>query len=747
MSHSNKKVETIRVLAKSNPELSLVEHINDCINIVEQLQLCINRLPVKDYNQFWELAKLASIFHDLGKAHSEFQKVLRSIPNEWHQQRHELFSIYFILKSGLSERLKYKLLLPVLLHHKDCFQLLSIVDNNYNIDDDWGIECSSQFTYGSECEKILFDEVKDILSNYEIELSNINDLIDIGEIVNKVCKSNSPLCECDGVFNMLLIGALKQADHLASGGISKLHILNEFDFGFTFNQSLYTHQEMAYKSSGNVILVSPTGSVKTESAFLWLYKHMIKERTQGRVFYILPYTASINAMYERLDEKTNKTSKIGMVHSKLAQYIDNKYSGDTSYSNDEKKKIAECFKTMVTPVRITTPFQLLKNLFGISSYEKGIFEMTGGYYIFDEIHAYDVKLFAQIIVLIHFITNILRGTVFIMSATLPSFMKNEIEDAIGEHMVIRADDNLFNSFNRHKIRVLDGKLSDNLNLIQRDINDGKKVLVVCNSVLSSQQVYQSLESETKILIHSLFNAEDRFTKEKYLNQDNVMLLVGTQAIEVSLDIDFDTIYTEPAPLDALLQRFGRVNRRRKKGYCLCNVFRDRNDSDKFIYKDDGIIDRTIKSLELIEGKYDSIIQEIEMQSYIDYVYPCWDNKQKEEFNMIKELFQSSLLDLKPGVKNKNREDAFYEQFDGYNVLPVCLYDKYRSYVENLEFIKAESLLVSISTKRFNGLKKDGSVTAERIVLESSNGEVIEESVYVTANKYTSELLLEYIIPH
>jgi len=43
-----------------------------------------------------------------------------------------------------------------------------------------------------------------------------------------------------------------------------------------------------------------------------------------------------------------------------------------------------------------------------------------------------------------------------------------------------------------------------------------------------------------------------------------MLLSCTQAIEVSLDIDYEIIYTEPAPIDALLQRFGRVNRKRER---------------------------------------------------------------------------------------------------------------------------------------------------------------------------------------
>lgn len=53
-----------------------------------------------------------------------------------------------------------------------------------------------------------------------------------------------------------------------------------------------------------------------------------------------------------------------------------------------------------------TPFQLLKHLFGLKSFEKGMFEWSGCYLIFDEIHAYDPRIFAQIIVLLKFYASL-----------------------------------------------------------------------------------------------------------------------------------------------------------------------------------------------------------------------------------------------------------------------------------------------------------------------------------------------------
>lgn len=78
-------------------------------------------------------------------------------------------------------------------------------------------------------------------------------------------------------------------------------------------------------------------------------------------------------------------------------------------------------------------------------------EWSGGYFIFDEIHAYDSKTFAQIIVLLEFCSQYMNVNVFIMTATLPSFMLHILERAIGEHSRVIADENLYNKFDRHKI--------------------------------------------------------------------------------------------------------------------------------------------------------------------------------------------------------------------------------------------------------------------------------------------------------
>jgi len=741
----NKNTEEFRVLAKSNPEISLKKHIDDCLCIYEQLLTCVPNIPVSDKTLFWQLLKTSIVFHDMGKAHPDFQDMLKGFSHKWQQQRHELFSLFFINQLDLPEEQKELILFTVLGHHKDLNELFFFVDKNYSSEQDkfsFGITSGLDFT--NECNRIAADEVWEVaVSNGFVKKSE--NKLDIISLIEKETKHNT-VSDRNYLAKLLLVGAMKQCDHLASAGINQLHKIEEKDFSFLFRFPPYHHQQLAYNTLGNVILSAPTGSGKTETSLLWL-KKQIETKGQGRVFYILPYTASINAMYERLNDDINSDiSKVGMIHGKLAQYIENKmaYEDKSSMGEFDRKQLIEDFKTLVTPIKITTPFQLLKHIFGFKGFEKGLLEWAGGYFIFDEIHAYDAQTFAQIIVLLEFATKKLGVTAHIMTATLPTFMKQEIEKAIGNFTPILADNELYNSFTRHKVILKDGLLINSLSEIRQKIDDEKKVLVVCNTVEQSQLVYQSLHADYKVLIHGSFNAEDRFRKEEELMSDKTQLLVGTQAIEVSLDIDFDVIFTEPAPLDALIQRFGRVNRKRKKGICPCYIFKERNEKDKYIYKDKEVIERTINELQSIIDESNGIISEAELQKMMDIVYPKWNEVSKNDFEETKRLLSYSLdNELVPLMNSEQCEENFYKQFDGKKVLPVSLVSKYQGYLSNSEFIKAEGLMVSIRETRFIGMFKKGEINRKEFPYELRNSEkLLGKTAYIIKRKYNAELGLQ-----
>ena len=756
------------LLAKSQPQLSLVEHINDCLKIQSILEMQFSNFSkIPNIPQdFWNLVKISMIFHDLGKGHIEFQKLLNNQPNKWRSQRHELFSLpFFLAYTGIQDKnIASLMLLAIAGHHKDFGQLFKkYISNFYDTDnnDAYGLDLGTvkKVSFESEFKKVEIDRIKNILKNeFYIDLNDEPDkyLNHVQSIIPKYLRNGINIKHKDYWFLVLLFGAIKNCDHLGSAGIRDIPMTSLQDFNFLKQHQInlqksgldfYQHQKDCSQIIGNVILTAPTGSGKTESAFLWLRKHFEENKT-GRIFYILPFTASINAMFERLTNVIDN-QKVGMLHGKLSAYLNN-YFENHQYSQNSKKEaiydLKQKFKYVTTPIKVCTPFQLLKHLFGLKGFEQGIFEWVNGYFIFDEIHAYDPKTFAQIKVLLEFVTQNLNVKIMVMTATLPRFLREEIKSSIGNFTEVSSNATLFESFRRHKVIIKDGLLENDLSSIKNDLKTGKKVLVVCNTVGKSQEIFNALNNDNikSVLLHGGFNGLDRNHQEQTLlraelkdDLSDVMLLVGTQAIEVSLDIDFDIIYTEPAPIDALLQRFGRVNRKRKKGISSCIVFSENNKSDFFIY-DKSVIEKTLEIF--TQNKNGGVIDEAILQEYIDYVYPAWTNEQLEDFQITYETMKATIDLLIPLVHSKKTEEDFYSKFDGAKILPQIYREQFNNYLRNFDFISAENLKVSVSKKRFAIWLASNNIKKESFSFEKNNkGDLMQIDYFITNKLYDSDL--------
>lgn len=128
---------------------------------------------------------------------------------------------------------------------------------------------------------------------------------------------------------------------------------------------------------------------------------------------------------------------------------------------------------------------------------------------------------------------------------------------------------ILDSFNRHLIFKINQDETDAI--IQKAVENNEKILVVYNTIKEAQEKFKKIEAQypdiPKMLIHSRFRRKDRFKLEEelqktYNNMNTACIVVSTQVVEVSLDISFDRMITQSAPIDSLIQRFGRVNRKR-----------------------------------------------------------------------------------------------------------------------------------------------------------------------------------------
>ena len=237
------------------------------------------------------------------------------------------------------------------------------------------------------------------------------------------------------------------------------------------------------------------------------------------------------------------------------------------------------------PVIVATADQFFTAGLKYPKYEKIYSTLSYSYVVLDEIQLYEPRIAAIIIKVLEDIVS-LGGKFCIMSATLPEFYKDKLKErGVEPEKVEYIPCNL----RKHRIRIMNEGLikikkenkkshyefNQNLfNKIKSAIEKNKKVLIILNTIRAAKEVYEYLkkkfEGEKIELIHSQFTPEDKKKKEEFFESKNTKdypdILVTTQVAEASLDIDYDVLFTELAPLDSLFQRMGRVLRRYRDNY-------------------------------------------------------------------------------------------------------------------------------------------------------------------------------------
>lgn len=500
------------------------------------------------------VARIGAVLHDIGKASPVFQERLRpdyrppiegALP-----YRHEIGSLLFLHLVEAS--IRPQVIDMVVSHHKSMLNdargrgLLDLDDNRDDVFelhamhwDDWHDDAIGILAhFGWETRPISYDEAE---ATFE----------EVIEYCNAKKKGWS-------IWKGLLMGA----DHYASAMIydTPKHIQRAFKVP---NTRFYNRQSDLYPLSladtssprKHTMVTAPTGAGKTD---------FLIKRCKGRIFYTLPFQASINAMFHRIKEDLkddNPDLDVRLLHAASRIVVKD--------DNEEK----DLQNLIGASVKVLTPYQVASIVFATKGYESVLADLQDCDVILDEIHTYsDVSkaIVLKIIeVLQHFGCRLHIGT-----ATMPSALYQSILSILGPENVFEysLSANVLDGFDRHIIHK-PADWDTMLPILANAVATHQKILIVCNRVAAAQAMFQSMEERypevEKMLIHSRFKRGDRKRLELELTNHfntttSACIVISTQVVEVSLDISFDLMVTDAAPLDALIQRFGRINRKRSK---------------------------------------------------------------------------------------------------------------------------------------------------------------------------------------
>lgn len=561
------------LLAKSAGPDGKPETLRDhSMSVVQTIRQLFERLPangVFDPDLLKQL-ETAALAHDIGKAAAGFQSWLRGESANWNGWRHEILSAAFAAGIDASE----EVIFAVLTHHKRIPVFPPTDDASRlrfrgTLPEDWE-PMRQEFEQNRGIVRELWWELCEHVNRPNLLRGATAPLN--GAFINpawrRTDKQVNAIPPNRRLHASLIRGLLISADHLASGHTILPAAVDLKQFRPKFE--LRPFQTRA-STPGNVILRAPTGSGKTEAALTWAARNQPRN---GRLFYTLPYTAALNAMYSRLrNEFPTNQGSIGLLHGRAAHHLFKAMQDD--YPNNAAKATAEALgmarlaREMYHTVRVCTPHQLLRYTLRGRGWEQILSEIPGACIVFDEVHSYDPALAGLTLGTARLFHKLGANLMFI-SATLPRFLDTTIRDLV-PCQPIRPDssherDRDILSRLRHVIRVEDASLFELLPRIVADALSGLSVLVVCNHVSSAQAMAEALRPrvgrDAVCLFHGRFNMRDRALIEGRLTSVPLpAVLVATQVLEVSLDISYRCGYLEAAPIDALAQRMGRVNRR------------------------------------------------------------------------------------------------------------------------------------------------------------------------------------------
>lgn len=376
-------------------------------------------------------------------------------------------------------------------------------------------------------------------------------------------------------------------------GWQKFKIKKDLSFSDIFGNLPYKLQDLfAEKTArpGIYILEAPMGCGKTEAALYAAYK-LFQSGVNRGLYFALPTRVTSNKIHERVEEFLNNISDdmIGarLIHgSAWLERGGGEFSPGGSWFMPSKR-------ALLLPFGVGTIDQALLGVLNVKHFFLRLAGLAGKVVIFDEVHSYDLYTGTLLDILCRCLVK-LKCTVIILSATLTAERRFRFFDFDPAGYEYPTDYPVAftqpEGYEKPEAMIFDAPVSKEIHVKTISMNTesaakhatdkarrGCCVLLIANTVAAAQEYYKSIrslirEDEFPVgLLHSRFPAFRREElEEEWLSRlgkngprPEGCILVSTQIVEQSVDIDADYIMAELAPSDMLLQRLGRLWRHKR----------------------------------------------------------------------------------------------------------------------------------------------------------------------------------------
>lgn len=377
----------------------------------------------------------------------------------------------------------------------------------------------------------------------------------------------------------------------------------EHTFGFLPNDVQRSMLEIVSKSkrAGIYILEAPMGIGKTEAA-LAACSLIAGRMGKNGVFFGMPTQATANGVFPRIvqwgaaqsDESMHSiilkhgSSDLNEDFARLRDNVPDEYSeqeGLTVHSwflSSKKSSLASFVVSTVDRLLMMALKRKHVMLLHLGLSEKVV--------IIDECHAYDAYMNRYLYRALEWL-GAYNTPVILLSATLDAAKRVELisaysgikQDRINKALLACSSyplltfyDGEINSIpidyrgTHRNIKCIKAEEKAAVLLIENALSCGACIGVIVNTVRRAQELYDILGRYNPVLCHAQYVSSDRAAKEKLVVslagkhstswERSGVCVIGTQVLEQSLDIDFDLLVTDIAPMDLLLQRIGRLHR-------------------------------------------------------------------------------------------------------------------------------------------------------------------------------------------